>query len=74
MKHYFVSSIVVTMASPAHFQIMEEAEGKQVCIAMVPFNNAINPVRGREPARQDAEMIVRALNFYEQHSKEESNE
>ena len=71
MKHYYVSAIVVTMANPAYYQIMEEVDGKQVCIATVPFNKAINPALGREPARKDADLIVRALNFYQQHVLDE---
>jgi len=59
--YYYVSGVVVT-GSPAYFQIMEEAEGKQVCIAMVPFSQHINPVQGRVPALKDALMIVDALN------------
>jgi hypothetical protein len=56
--HYYVSGVVVTSAKPAYFQIMEEKDGKQVCIAIAPFHTA----QGREPARRDADMIVRALN------------
>jgi hypothetical protein len=60
--HYYVSGIVVTSASPAYFQIMEEAGKEQVCIATVPFNKHINPKKGRESAMRDARMIVDALN------------
>lgn len=39
---------------------MEEYEGKQVCIALVPYNP--NSRNGWALARKDALMIVEALN------------
>lgn len=63
MPHHFVSGVVCTTHAVPHFQIMEEADGKQVCIAMVPFNKHVNPKYSREPARADALKIAKALNL-----------
>lgn len=62
MKHFYVCPTVDT-GSNAHYGIMEESEGKQVKFAIVPFNGNVNPIySGKEEARQDAHMIVNALN------------
>jgi len=42
-------------------QIMEESEGKQQCIALVPFNPRHRD--GWRLARKDALMIMKALNL-----------
>lgn len=62
LAHYYVSGVVCVSATPPHFQIMEEKDGKQVCIAMVPFNKHLNPIYSREPALRDAQMIVDLMN------------
>jgi hypothetical protein len=63
---YYVSGVVVTTASPAYFQIMEEDGPDQTCIAMVPFNNNINPASdaGYYRAERDAKLIATALNAF----------
>jgi hypothetical protein len=60
MVHYYISGVVATRDGSKNFDIMEEKDGKQVCIAVVPFH----PYRkgAWELARADAMMIVEALN------------
>jgi transcriptional regulator with XRE-family HTH domain len=64
---YFVSGVVVTASPIPHFQIMEEVDSEQTCIAIVPFNKHINPKQGYEPAMADARTIVSALNLLAEH-------
>ena len=61
-KHYYISGVTISLANGTRqMQIMEESEGKQQCIALVPFNPRHRD--GWRLARKDALMIMKALNL-----------
>lgn len=65
--HYYVNSVVAASATPPHYQIMEEKDGKQVCIAMVPFNKHVAPQYSRDAAFNDARLIADLMNAGARH-------